>query len=91
MPSAISSSSADAMRSPRDSEAEDAAVRARMLTAAGLALGLPMTLAGSLLVGYWLDRRFNTAPLWLSLCGVSGLVGGGRLLYHLWRRFGDGE
>ncbi len=74
------------MLSPQDSETEEAAARARMLTAAGFALGLPMTFVGSLLVGYWLDQWLDTAPLWVLLLGFSALVSSGRLLYRLWRR-----
>ncbi|OYT72883.1 MAG: hypothetical protein CFK52_03520 [Chloracidobacterium sp. CP2_5A] len=76
------------MRSPNDSEAEAAALRARMLATAGLALSLPMTLVGGVIVGYWLDRWLQTAPLWLALLGSAGLVSGGRLLYRLWRQLG---
>ncbi|MDW8217739.1 MAG: AtpZ/AtpI family protein [Acidobacteriota bacterium] len=62
-------------------------MRTRMLTAAGLALSLPMTLVGSFFVGYWLDRWLQTAPLWFTLLGLAGLISGGRLLYRLWLQF----
>jgi F0F1-type ATP synthase assembly protein I len=74
------------MPSPQNSDNDEAAQRARMLTAAGLALGLPMTILGSFLVGYWLDRQFQTAPLWFFLLGIAGLVSSARLLYRLWEQ-----
>ncbi|QUV90525.1 AtpZ/AtpI family protein [Chloracidobacterium aggregatum] len=74
------------MPSPQNSDNDEAVQRARMLTAAGLALGLPMTMLGSFLVGYWLDRQFQTAPLWFFLLGIAGLVSSARLLYRLWEQ-----
>jgi len=68
------------------SDNDEAAIRTRMLTAAGLALGLPMTMLGSFLVGYWLDRQFQTAPLWLLLLGIAGMVSSARLLHRLWQQ-----
>ncbi|MGQ9898232.1 MAG: AtpZ/AtpI family protein [Acidobacteriota bacterium] len=74
------------MPSPQHPESDEAALRARMLTAAGLALGLPMTLLGSFLVGYWLDLQFQTAPLWFLLLGIAGMVSSVRLLFRLWQQ-----
>ena len=55
-------------------------------------LGIGTGLAGTVLlgvgIGYWLDRRFGTSPLWLILGGVLGIVVAG---YHFWKSFGKLE
>lgn len=87
MPSATFPYPLNARMPSQDSENDEAAQRTRLLMAAGLALGLPMTLVGSFLVGYWLDRQFQTAPLWFCLLGIAGMLSSARLLFRLWQLF----
>jgi F0F1-type ATP synthase assembly protein I len=50
---------------------------------AGLGMELAGAIIGGCLLGYWLDRRFGTAPRWLMVCTLIGVVGG---LYNLVRQ-----
>ena len=50
---------------------------------ASLGTELAGAVAGGSLLGYWLDRRFGTSPLWFIVCAAIGVVGG---LYNLIRK-----
>lgn len=50
---------------------------------AGLGMELAGAVVGGCLLGYWLDRHFETAPRWLVICASIGVVGG---LYNLIRQ-----
>src|SRR5438128_1402864 len=50
---------------------------------AGLGVELAAAVVGGSLLGYWIDRRFGTAPLWLLICAGIGVIGG---LYNLIRQ-----
>ncbi len=50
---------------------------------AGMGTELAATLAGACLLGYWIDRRFETGPWGLLICATLGVVGG---LYNMLRR-----
>lgn len=37
---------------------------------------LVAAVAGFCLLGYWIDRRYDTSPWGLLICAICGLVGG---------------
>lgn len=44
------------------------------LLASGVALSVPGTIAGPALFGYMLDKRYNSAPTWLSVGLLLGFI-----------------
>jgi len=50
---------------------------------AGIGTELAATLVGACLLGYWIDRRFETSPWGLLTCATVGIVGG---MYNMLRR-----
>jgi len=50
---------------------------------AGAGVELAAGLGACCLLGYWIDRRFDTSPWGLLICAVIGVIGG---LYNLVRR-----
>ena len=43
---------------------------------AGVGVELAATVGGACLLGYWIDRHFETSPWGLLACAVVGVVGG---------------
>ena len=43
---------------------------------AGLGVELAGAVGGFCLLGYWIDRRYDTHPWGLLICAVCGLIGG---------------
>lgn len=43
---------------------------------AGIGIEFVAAVAGSALLGWWLDVKFETAPTWLLVCVGLGLIGG---------------
>ncbi len=52
------------------------------LRLAGLGVELAGAILGFVLVGYWIDRSFDTHPWGLLICALCGLIGG---LYNFFR------
>lgn len=50
---------------------------------AGLGVELAGAVIGACLLGYWIDRQFDTSPWGLIICSLIGVVGG---LYNLIRQ-----
>ncbi len=50
---------------------------------AGLGVELAAAVGGACLLGYWIDRRFETSPWGLVICAILGIVGG---LYNMIRQ-----
>ncbi len=46
------------------------------LSLGGLGVELAGAVAGFSLLGFWIDRRYDTAPWGLLVCAICGLVGG---------------
>jgi F0F1-type ATP synthase assembly protein I len=44
------------------------------LVAVGIAFSLPGTIGGPMILGYFIDSRYQTGPLWLSIGMVLGLI-----------------
>ena len=55
----------------------------------GLALAIPWMIGVPALVGWWLDKKFATAPLWFIVGLVLGLVTTALDIYQLLKRFGQ--
>ncbi|UCD28740.1 MAG: AtpZ/AtpI family protein [Planctomycetota bacterium] len=60
---------------------------------AGTGVELAATIVVACLLGYWIDRRFESGPWGLVICSVLGIVGG---LYNMIRQsvqelFGNAE
>jgi F0F1-type ATP synthase assembly protein I len=59
------------------------------LASVGLILGIPMMIAVPVLVGLYLDKRFDSGPLWLVVCLAVGLLGAAVDIYRLLKQFGQ--
>ena len=55
----------------------------------GLALAIPWMIGVPALIGWWLDKKFATSPLWLIVGLVLGLVTTALDIYQLLKRFGQ--
>ena len=55
----------------------------------GLALAIPSMLFVPALVGYWIDSKYGTSPLWLIVGLVIGLLGTAFDVYRLLKRLGQ--
>jgi F0F1-type ATP synthase assembly protein I len=72
------------------SEKNDSGVSWRQaLGTVGLALAIPWMIGIPALIGWWLDKKYASAPLWLIVGLVVGLVSTGVDIYKLLKRFGQ--
>ena len=55
----------------------------------GLALAIPWMIGVPALVGWWLDKKYATTPLWLIVGLCLGLVSTALDIYQLLKRFGQ--
>jgi F0F1-type ATP synthase assembly protein I len=55
----------------------------------GLALAIPWMIGVPSLIGWWLDGKFATSPLWLIVGLVVGFLSTGLDIYKLLKRFGQ--
>lgn len=55
----------------------------------GLALAIPWMIAVPALIGWWLDGKYATAPLWLIVGLVLGFLTTALDIYKLLKRFGQ--
>lgn len=55
----------------------------------GLALAIPWMIGVPALLGWWLDKKFATAPLWLIVGLVAGLLTTALDIFQLLKRFGQ--
>ena len=46
------------------------------LRLAGSGIELASAVAGFSLLGYWIDRSYDTSPWGLLICAICGLIGG---------------
>lgn len=58
-------------------------------TTVGLALAIPWMIGVPALVGWWVDKKFATTPLWLIVGLCLGLLSTALDIYHLLKRFGQ--
>jgi F0F1-type ATP synthase assembly protein I len=59
------------------------------MTTVGLALAIPWMIGVPTLIGWWIDKKYATAPLWLVVGLVAGLVSTAVDIVQLLRRFGQ--
>jgi len=57
--------------------------------AIGLALALPWMIGVPAYVGWYLDRKYDTWPLWFIVLLLFGLAGAAADLYKLLKQFGQ--
>jgi len=55
----------------------------------GLALAIPWMIGVPALIGWWLDGKYATAPLWLIVGLVLGFLTTALDIYKLLKRFGQ--
>ena len=55
----------------------------------GLALAIPWMIGIPALIGWWLDKKYATAPLWLIVGLAVGLISTAVDIYKLLKRFGQ--
>jgi F0F1-type ATP synthase assembly protein I len=58
-------------------------------TTVGLALAIPWMIGVPALVGWWVDKKYATTPLWLIVGLCLGLLSTALDIYHLLKRFGQ--
>lgn len=58
-------------------------------TTVGLALAIPWMIGVPALVGWWVDKKFLTTPLWLIVGLCLGLLSTALDIYQLLKRFGQ--
>jgi F0F1-type ATP synthase assembly protein I len=59
------------------------------LATVGLALAIPSMIAIPALLGWWLDKKYGTSPLWLIVFLFIGLISTAIDIYKLLQRFGQ--
>jgi F0F1-type ATP synthase assembly protein I len=59
------------------------------LTTVGLALALPWMIGVPVYIGWQLDKRYDTSPLWLIIWLVIGLIATALDIYKLLKQFGQ--
>jgi F0F1-type ATP synthase assembly protein I len=83
-------SSEDGNPDPEGTEKPDHGVSWRQaLGTVGLALAIPWMIGVPTLIGWWLDKKFASAPLWLIVGLVVGLLSTAIDIARLMKRFGQ--
>lgn len=59
------------------------------MTTVGLALAIPWMIGVPALLGWWLDKKFESSPLWFIIGLILGLVTTAFDIYKLLKRFGQ--
>lgn len=59
------------------------------MTTVGLALAIPWMIGVPTLIGWWIDKKYATAPVWFIVGLVAGLVSTAVDIVRLLRRFGQ--
>ena len=59
------------------------------MTTVGLALSIPWMIGVPALIGWWVDKRYATAPVWFIVGLVAGLLSTAINIGRLLRRFGQ--
>lgn len=76
--------------STNDDDKNGGGVSWRQATATiGLALAIPSMLFVPALLGWWIDSKYGTSPLWLIVGLVLGFIGTVFDVYRLLKRLGQ--
>jgi F0F1-type ATP synthase assembly protein I len=59
------------------------------LTTVGIALSIPWMIGVPALIGWWIDKKYSTSPLWLIVGLIAGLLSTAINIAQLLRRFGQ--
>ena len=59
------------------------------VTTVGMALAIPWMIGVPAIVGWWIDQRYGTWPLWFIIWLCAGLLGTALDIYKLLKRFGQ--
>jgi F0F1-type ATP synthase assembly protein I len=59
------------------------------LASVGLALAIPWVIGVPVYIGWYLDRKYGTWPLWFIVLLLLGLLGAATDIYKLLKRFGQ--
>jgi F0F1-type ATP synthase assembly protein I len=59
------------------------------MTTVGLALAIPWMIGVPMLIGWWIDKKYETGPVWFIVGLVAGLVATAVDIVRLLRRFGQ--
>ena len=59
------------------------------MTTVGLALAIPWMIGVPTLIGWWIDKKYETRPLWFLVGLLAGLLGTALDIVRLLRRFGQ--
>lgn len=74
---------------PSDDENQGGSDWRQALAMIGLALGIPWMMLVPALLGWWIDKKFDTWPVWFLILLGLGLVGTAFDVYKLLKRFGQ--
>ena len=87
-PSRLNTPVNQSKRSNKENQSGNISWRQAMTTV-GLALAIPWMIGVPTLIGWWIDKRYATAPVWLIVGLVAGLVTTAVDIVQLLRRFGQ--
>jgi F0F1-type ATP synthase assembly protein I len=59
------------------------------MTTVGLALAIPWMIGVPTLIGWWIDKKYETGPVWFIVGLLAGLLGTALDIVRLLRRFGQ--
>lgn len=59
------------------------------MTTVGLALAIPWMIGVPTLIGWWIDKKYETEPVWFIVGLLAGLLGTVLDIVRLLRRFGQ--
>jgi|HubBroStandDraft_6_1064221.scaffolds.fasta_scaffold382881_2 F0F1-type ATP synthase assembly protein I len=59
------------------------------LSAVGLALAIPWLIGLPAYLGWYIDKKYGTWPLWFIILLALGLIGTGLDIYKLMKQFGQ--
>ncbi|HXG92490.1 MAG TPA: AtpZ/AtpI family protein [Blastocatellia bacterium] len=75
---------------PSDDDKQNGGISWRQaLTTVGLALAIPWMIGVPAVVGWYVDKKYATWPLWFIVGLSIGLIGTALDIYRLLKRFGQ--
>jgi len=74
---------------PSDDEKQGDVSWRQALATVGLALSIPAMIGVPTILGWWIDRKYATGPVWLIVGLLVGLLSTALDIYKLLQRFGQ--